>query len=72
MRTAVTLMMIATGVVIMAVSYLYLAAPWGFPPDSVRFSNPLVPFAPAIFVIGFMVLFLAAVVYEILPERENE
>ncbi len=71
MRTAVTLMMIATGVVIMAVSYLYLAAPWGFPPSGVEFSDPRMPFAPTLFIVGIIILFLAPVVYELMPERGN-
>jgi hypothetical protein len=32
------------------------------------FSNPRVPFAAGIFVLGVMLVFVAAVVYELLPE----
>jgi hypothetical protein len=35
----------------------------------VRFSNPRVPFAPALFILGVMLVFIAAIVYELLPER---
>jgi hypothetical protein len=55
----------------MAVSYFYLAAPWGFPPSSVEHSDPRVPFAPAIFIVGVFLVFLAAVVYELIPERSD-
>ncbi len=59
--------MVVGGLIIMAGSYLYLAAPWGFPPSAEFFSNPVVPFAPGIFVIGVLILFLSAVVYELVP-----
>ncbi len=69
MRRALAYLMIVAGLALMVVSYIYLAAPWGFPPSEERFSNPAVPFAPGIFVLGFLVVFLAAVVYELLPDR---
>jgi uncharacterized membrane protein YedE/YeeE len=64
-----TFAMVAVGIGLMAVSYLFLAAPWGFPPSSVEYSDPRVPFAPTLFILGVVVLFLAAVAYELVPER---
>lgn len=69
MRRGLAYGMIVAGLVLMIVSYFYLAAPWGFPPSGEEYSNPKVPFAPALFVLGFLVVFLSAVVYEVLPER---
>lgn len=63
------LAMVTAGAVLMVTSYFLFAAPWGFPPSSEEFSNPRVPFAPGLFVIGVTLVFLAAVVYEILPDR---
>ncbi|MFQ5811705.1 MAG: hypothetical protein ACE5I2_00710 [Anaerolineae bacterium] len=68
-RRTVTLAMLIGGVVLMVVSYFFLAAPWGLSPSSVDHSNPRVPFAPTIFILGVILVFLAAVVYEILPEE---
>lgn len=63
--------MIVAGAVLMILSYFFLTAPWGFPPSSEVFSNPRIPFAPGLFVIGAILVFLAAVVYEVLPERRH-
>lgn len=71
MRRFLAVLFIFVGAAIMIASYFYFAAPWGFPPSSVDHSNPIVPFAPGLFIIGFLVLFLSAVVYEILPERSE-
>ena len=50
-------------------AYFFLAAPLGTP-TSPAYADPRVPFAPLIFVIGVMLVFLAAVVYELVPDRE--
>jgi len=68
MRTTLTLLLIVVGFGLQVVSYFFLAAPWGIP-SSPAYSNPRVPFAPTIFILGVMLVFLAAVVYELLPER---
>jgi hypothetical protein len=68
MRTTWTLLMVIVGFGLQAVSYFVLAAPWGIP-SSPAYSNPRVPFAPALFILGVMLVFLAAVVYELLPEK---
>lgn len=70
MRRTLVWSMIVGGLVLMAVSYFVLAAPWGA--DSVDNSNPRVPFAAFLFVIGVMSVFLSAVVYELLPDRHGE
>lgn len=71
MRRVITLSMIVVGFVLQFVSYVFLATPWGFPPSNVDYSNPRLPFAPVLFVIGVMLVFVAAIVYELLPEREG-
>jgi len=70
MRLAISLMTLAVGVVLAVVSYFLLAAPLGQPVDE-SFSNPRVPFAPTLFIIGVMLVFLSAVVYELFPERRG-
>ncbi len=69
-RTSVTWLIISVGFAIQAVSYFLLATPLGSP-DSPVYSNPRVPFAPLIFILGVMLVFLAAVVYELMPDKEN-
>jgi len=61
--------MVIIGFALQGVSYFVLAAPWGIP-NSPAFSNPRLPFAPTLFILGVMIVFLAAVVYELLPEKE--
>lgn len=70
MRSTLTLLMVIGGFALQAVSYFFLAAPWGIPTSPV-YSNPHVPFAPALFILGVMLVFLAAVVYELLPEGKS-
>jgi len=70
-RALVALMVLAAGVAVMVVSYFLLAAPWGFPPEAEDFSNPRLPFAPLIFIVGVMMAFAAAIVYELWPERRR-
>lgn len=69
-RTSVAWFMIIIGFGIQAVSYFLLATPLGSP-DSPVYSNPRVPFAPLIFIVGVMIVFLAAVVYELVPDKES-
>ncbi len=68
-RAWAALLVLTAGIALMVVSYLVLAAPWGFPPESEKFSNPRLAFAPLLFIIGVMIAFLAAVVYELWPQR---
>ena len=68
MRSTLVILMVLGGFVLQAVSYFLLAAPLGTPTSQV-FSNPRLPFAPGLFILGVMIVFLAAVVYELLPEK---
>ena len=70
MRTATTIIMVIVGFVLQIASYFSFSAPLGRS-TSEFFSNPRVPFAPLIFIVGIMLVFLAAVVYELLPDRET-
>ena len=69
MRRAITVLMVLGGIALMLVSYFGLSAPWGV--TKVDHSNPRVQFAPVVFLIGVMSVFLAAVVYEVLPDRKR-
>ncbi|MEX2557690.1 MAG: hypothetical protein WEB06_18925 [Actinomycetota bacterium] len=69
-RRIVTVSMVVTGFALQAVAYLGLGAPFGAPSGS-RISNPRVPFSPLLFITGVMLVFLAAVVYELMPDRER-
>lgn len=48
----------------LAITGLFLSAPLG-PTDSEVISDPKVPFAPTIFIIGVIVMFLSPVIYEL-------
>lgn len=39
-------------------------------PSSPAYADPRLPFAPAVFIVGVMLVFLAAVAYELLPDRQ--
>lgn len=70
MRKALTIAMIVVGIALMVVSYFGLTAPWGA--ESVANSQPRMQFAPLVFVIGVMLTFGSALVYEMLPDRGKE
>lgn len=70
MRRFLTASMIATGIALMVVAYLGFAAPWGA--DGITNSDPRVPFAPVLFIVGVMLTFGSALVYEMFPERRND
>jgi hypothetical protein len=63
--------MVLLGFTLSAVSYFFLAAPIG-QPTSPAFSEPRLPFAPLLFIVGIALVFLAAVVYEIMPDKKSE
>jgi hypothetical protein len=69
MRRTLTVGMILGGVILMLVGYLG-AAPWGA--DNVANSDPAFVFAPAVFVLGVLVAFSAALVYELMPDRRKK
>jgi Kef-type K+ transport system membrane component KefB len=66
MRRTITTVTIVIGVALMLLGY-FLAAPWGA--DTVANSDPRMPFAPAIFVLGVVTVFSSALVYELIPNR---
>ncbi|MBI4340570.1 MAG: hypothetical protein HY680_11565, partial [Chloroflexi bacterium] len=53
MRVTVSLVCLVAGLALAAVSYLALAAPLGLPRTE-AYSNPRVPFAAGLFVIGIV------------------
>ncbi len=70
MRKALTIGMIVVGIVLMIVSYFGLTAPWGA--ESVANSQPRMQFGALVFVIGVMLTFGSALLYEMLPDRGEE
>ncbi len=52
----------------LAVAGFMLAAPLG-PLNSPAISDPALPFAPALFILGVIMLFASAVVYELFPGK---
>ncbi len=71
MRTTVSLLMVVLGFALQAVSYFFLAAPIG-QPTSPAYSDPRMPFAPLLFIVGIALVFLAAVVYELMPDKKSQ
>lgn len=67
-RRMIVLLMVLAGFGLQAVAYFLLAAPMGIP-SAVRFSNPRMQFAPAVFILGVMLVFLSAVAYELMRDR---
>jgi len=69
MRRTITRGMIVGGLILMVVGY-FGSAPWGA--DAVRNSDPGFAFAPAIFVLGVILAFSSALVYELMPDRRDK
>ncbi len=67
MRKTLFWLTLLAGLVLTIVGFV-LAAPIGSVVDP-AISNPRLPFAPAIVVLGILLLFASALVYEILPNR---
>ncbi len=67
-RRAVTAAVIVSGLVLMVIGY-FASAPWGA--DAVRNSDPRFGFAPAVFVLGVVVAFSSALVYELMPDKKK-
>lgn len=66
-RKSITLIILLVGIVLAVVSYFFLSAPWGA--DNVANSNPRMQFGPALLVLGVIMAFGSAIVYELLPDR---
>jgi hypothetical protein len=71
MRTRIVFTWLVAGFFLQAGAYFGLAARIGIP-QSPAFSSPRVPFAGLVFIVGVMMVFLAAVIYELLPDRESD
>jgi len=69
MRQFWTVGLVIVGFALQILGYFYWAAPLGVPTGP-EFSNPVVPFAALIFVLGVMLVFVAALVYELIPGEE--
>ena len=70
MRRILTWSCIVVGLVVMVVSYFFLTAPWGA--TDIENSNPRLIFSPGLFVIGVVILFSAALVYELYPGGDDD
>lgn len=69
-RRAIAILMVVAGFGLQIFTYFFLAAPLGLATGPV-YSEPRLPFASLLFILGVMLVFLAAVVYELLPEKES-
>lgn len=67
-RRVVVLGMILLGFAMQGVSYFLLAAPLGRPAD-VSYSEPRMPYAALVFILGVGMVFASAIVYELRKER---
>ena len=70
MRSILVWLMVIGGFALQALSYFSWAAPLGLA-TSEAFSNPRIPFAPLYFIVGVILVFLAAVVYELFPDKKQ-
>lgn len=68
MRRKVTITLVGVGLVLMVFGYL-MSAPWGS--SAVADSNPRMMGAPLVFLIGIVAVVAAAVLYEVLPDRQE-
>jgi hypothetical protein len=71
MRRIIVFTWLVAGFFLQAAAYFGLAARTGIP-QSPAFSNPRVPFAALVFIGGVMMVFLSAVIYELLPDRKSD
>ena len=69
MRKQMFVLTLVVGLALILAGF-FLAAPIGLP-SSPAYSNPRMPFAPVLFTLGVMTLFLSVVVYELFPDRRN-
>lgn len=67
-RRVIVVAMVLVGFALQGLAYLVLAAPLGRPTD-VSFSEPRMPYAALLFIVGVGIVFSAAIVYELLPDR---
>jgi hypothetical protein len=67
-RRVIVLGMIVLGFAMQGLAYLFLAAPIGRPTD-VSFSEPRMPFAALLFILGVGMVFSSAIVYELKRDK---
>ena len=72
MRKLVMIHLLVIGFVVLTVTYFMMATPWGFPPTSVVHSDPRVPFAPVLFIVGILITFGGVLAYELIPDKRSE
>ncbi len=71
MRRRVTLLMVFVGFLFQFLAYLFMTSPIG-PVTGPEVSNPRLEFSPVIFIFGVMLVFVAAIVYEVMPEMSDD
>jgi hypothetical protein len=71
MRRAIVVTMVVAGFALQATAFFFLAAPLGTP-TAVRFSEPRLPFAPVLFILGVVLVFSAALAYAPPRSRAGE
>ena len=69
MRRILTVLLVVSGLVLMVVSY-FSSAPWGA--NTVADSDPAFVGAPTLFIIGIVSILAAALVYDLLPSRDDD
>ncbi len=70
-RKRIVWLMVIGGFALQVIAYLFLAAPIGSPTGP-EFSQPRLLGAPIVFICGVLLVFLSAVVYELLPPRAGD
>jgi hypothetical protein len=70
-RRLVVVAMVLVGFGLQGLAYLVLAAPLGRPTD-VSYSEPRMPYAALLFIVGVGIVFSSAIVYELLPDRRPD
>lgn len=69
MRRILTMLLIVVGLGLMVFGYMS-SAPWGT--SSIADADPAFAGAPSLFLIGIVTVLSAAVVYELLPARDDD
>ncbi len=69
MRRILTVLLIVVGLGLMVVGYVS-SAPWGT--SSITDADPAFTGAPSVFLIGIVTVLAAALVYELLPARDDD
>jgi len=71
MRRTIVFGWLIAGFFLQATAYFFLGARLGIPQSPAN-SNPRVPYAGLVFICGVMMVFISAVIYELLPDREDK